>query len=446
MSNEKDLTEGNLFTNMIKFCLPLLITNLLNSIYNIVDGIWVGRLLGDASLSAISNCWPIMIAAYATLAGITVTTTVMISQCYTSNNKEKIKEIITPLYFISAMVGIFTSILLIFAKDVAFNIFNTPQEVLVDAKKYITVYLIGYIFCFIGFSFISGIRAIGNSKTPLIILAITEISNIILDPIFIKLGLGVTGAALATAVSMVLSLIFSYLYTRKNHLLKFDIKYLKIKKEFLKDVIKIGIPMIIQELITVFTIVLEVNLSNSLGTEGGSTYGIVSRFQEVVWVLGNTINELITVVIGQFIGKNEYNKIKDVMKNGLKLIIIPIIFIVAFIYFGSELFAKVFTTNDVVIDLTVRYMHIVGIGYSSVSLYQLVYGMVLGTGNTRYTFVGNVISSVLEIVVALKLNEITGNVFFSLGIGITAWYFSGIIIFSIYYFSKCWNKSKKVYT
>ena len=74
MAKEKDLTQGNLLKNMIRFCIPILLTNLLNSIYNIVDGIWVGRLLGDVGLAATTNCWPIMLVGYSFLAGVTVST------------------------------------------------------------------------------------------------------------------------------------------------------------------------------------------------------------------------------------------------------------------------------------------------------------------------------------------------------------------------------------
>lgn len=445
MKDGKDLTEGNLFSNMVRFCFPLLIANLLNSIYNIVDGIWVGHLLGTDGLSAITNCWPIMLGAYSTLAGVTVTTTIMVSHCFTSDNREKIKDIITPLYVISTIIGIATTIMLIFTENFWFKLFNTPHEVLQGAKNYATVYLIGFIFNFIGSCFLSGIRAIGDSKTPLKILAITEILNIILDPFFIKLGYGVKGAAIATALSMILCFLLGFIYIMKNQFLKFDTKYLIIKKDFLKRFAILSLPIVVQELATVFTFVLEVNLSNSLGVQGGSTYGIVTRFQEVVWVLGHTINELITVVVGQFIGKNEYNRINDVMKNGLKLIIIPTIIIVSVIIWGSSLFARIFTNNSEVISLTVEYLHIVGIGYATIPLYQLLYGMVLGVGNTRYTFINNIISIITEIVIVLNLNKATGRVFFSLGIGISSWYIVGIIMFSIYYFSNCWNKENKLY-
>ena len=443
MSEGKDLTKGNLLSNMIKFCLPLLITNLLDSIYNIVDGIWIGRLVGDSGLSATTNCWPIMLVAYSFLAGVTVTTSIMVAQHFASKDREKIKEVITPLYVISIIMGIFTATLLLLTEDFWFNLFNTPIEVIPEAKAYISVYLIGFIFNFLGFTMVSGMRAIGNSKTPLKILAATEIANIILDPIFIKLGYGVKGAAIATAVSMLLSLLLSFLYVRKSDLLKFDIKYLKFNKEFLKQASILGIPMIIQQVTTIFTIMLEVNISNSLGVVGGSTYGIVSKFQEVVWVLGNAINELITVVVGQFVGKSEFNRIKDVMKNGLKLIIAPIILIAVFVIFGSELFAKIFTNNEEVILSTIEYMHIVGVGYTFVPLCQLLYGMVLGLGNTRFSFVTSTTATITEIVVAIYLNNTTHRVFYALGVGITMWYVVEIVMFAIYYFSKRWYKTEK---
>lgn len=445
MSEGKDLTKGNLLTNMIKFCIPLLITNLLDSIYNIVDGIWIGRLVGDTGLAATTNCWPIMLVAYSFLAGVTVTTSIMVSQHFASKDREKIKEVVTPLYVISLIVGIFTSVLLMLTENFWFNLFNTPQEVIPDAKAYVTTYLMGFVFNFIGFTFVSGIRAIGNSKTPLKILAATEIANIILDPIFINLGFGVKGAAIATAISMLLNFVLGFLCIRKSELLRFDIKYLKFKKEFLKRASILGIPMMIQQVTTIFTIMLEVNISNSLGVVGGSTYGIVSKFQEVVWVLGNAVNELITVVVGQFVGKKEFNKIRDVMKNGAKLIISPSILIALFVIFGSEVFAKIFTENSEVIASTVEYMQIVGIGYTTVPLYQLFYGMVLGIGNTKFSFVSSTISTITEIIVAIYLNNKTHRVFLSLGVGISMWYVVGIIIFATYYFSKHWyKKAEKV--
>ena len=441
MSEGKDLTKGNLLSNMVKFCLPLLFTNLLNSIYNIVDGIWIGRLVGDNGLAATTNCWPIILAAGSVFTGVTVTTSVLVAQHFASKDREKIKEIITPMYIISLIMGILTSLTVILTEDFWFNLFNTPLEIRNDAKSYLTCYSIGFIFDFVAFTAIEGIRAIGNSKTPLFILAITEIINIILDPIFIKLGYGVKGAAIATAISMLILLIISFMYTRKSELLKFNRKYLIFKKEFLKKVSSLGIPMIAQQLFAICTIMLEVNVSNSLGIIGASTYAIVSKFQEVVWVIGNSMNQLLTVVVGQFIGKKEYNRVKEAIKNGLKLGIIPMSITAIFVVFFSGIFARVFTENKDVLKEAVGYMHIVGIGYTLVPICQVLYGFILGCGKTKYAFVASVSASITEIVLILIINnKFVNKEFMALGIGISSWYIVEIALFAIYYYSKRWMK------
>ena len=135
----KDLTQGNLLKNMIKFCIPLLITNLLNSMYNIVDGIWVGRLVGDEGMAAITNCWPITMIASSVLSAIAVTTSVMVAQRFSSTNKENIKKIITPIYIVSILLGIITSVILIITSDMWLKILNTPEEILFISKQYLII-------------------------------------------------------------------------------------------------------------------------------------------------------------------------------------------------------------------------------------------------------------------------------------------------------------------
>ena len=444
MAEGKDLTQGNLLKNMVRFCLPILLTNLLNSIYNIVDGIWVGRLVGDGGLAATTNCWPIMLLGYSFLSGITVAISVLVAQHFTSNDKEKIKDIVTPMYAIALIMGIFTAFLLISADEFLFNIFKTPKEIVSSAKGYITIYLIGYIFDFLAFTILEGIRATGNSKAPLSILVFTEIINIVLDPIIINLGFGVIGAAMATAISMFISFVLSFLYISKTELLKFRISKLKFSKDFLKTVSKLGIPMIIQQILTIFTIMVEVNISNSMGIKGSSTYGISSKLQEVVWITGTSISSLMTVVIGQFIGKKEFNRIKEAMKNGLKISLVPMIVTIVFLIFFSDVFAKIFTTNQDVVNMVTGYLHFIGVGYALVPICQLLYGFVLGTGNTRLSFIVSTIASIIEIVVIIILNNITNNPFMSLGIGISLWYVSEIILFTIYYFSKVWVNKMKI--
>lgn len=436
----KDLTQGNLFSNMVKFCIPLLITNLLNSMYNIVDGIWIGRLVGDDGVAAVTNCWPITLIASSILSGIAVTASVMVAQRFTSTEREGIKNIITPIYIVAILLGLATSGILIISIDLLLKLLNTPNEILTMSKQYLIIYLIGYVFTFFAHTIISSIRATGNSKVPLVLLTLTNIVNIILDPIFISMGLGVVGAAIATAVAMIFELTINLIYINtKTKLLKFDRKFMKLKKEFLREVLKLGIPVMFAELSTILTIMMEVYISNALGVVGSSAYGIVSKLQSFFYVLGESIKTMMTVVVAQFIGKNDFNDMTKVMKNGLKIIGVTTILIAMFLIFCSRWFCSIFTMSEEVIESAIIYLRVVGIAFVLIPLCQMMLGFVLGTGNTRFSFITLFIASIAEIIILLVIQ---GNYMplIALGISIIAWYIITNVMCIGYYFSNKWKK------
>ena len=440
----KDLTQGNLFTNMVKFCIPLLITNLLNSLYNIVDVIWIGRLVGDEGMAAATNCWPITLLSSSILSAITVTASVMVAQRFTSKEKDKIKNIITPIYIIAILLGIVSSLVLIITMNFWFKLLNTPQEILVISKQYLAIYLIGYVFYFFALTIIESIRAIGNSRVPLILLTITNVLNIILDPIFILIGLGVAGAAIASAVSMLFGLVINLIYiNKKTKLLKFNKKYIKFEKGFLKEIIKLGIPMMFAEFSTIFTIMLEVYISNLLGVVGSSSYGIVSKLQNFFYVIGNSIKSMMTVVIAQFVGKNAINQLGRVMKSGLKIILTPTIIIALFIIFCSRWFCSIFTMNEEVIATATNFLNIVGIAFVLIPLSQMMMGFVLGIGNTKFTFITLFAASLVEVIILIGIQYNYNLPLTALGVSILAWYITNIIFCICYYFSNTWKNNNE---
>lgn len=441
----KDLTQGNLFKNMVKFCIPLLITNLLNSMYNLIDGIWVGKLVGDDGVATVTNCWPITLLASSVLSGIAVTASVMVAQKFTSTEKEKIKNIITPIYIVAFLVGLLTSVILIVSLDLCLNLLNTPSEIFIASKQYLIVYLIGYVFNFLAYTIVESIRATGDSKTPLILLTVTNIVNIVLDPIFIKVGLGIVGAAIASALAMIIELIICLIYiNKKSELLKFNKKFMKLTKSFLKELVKIAFPMIFAELSTILTIMIEVYISNSLGVVGSSSYGIVSKLQTVFYVLGGSVKSLITVVVAQFIGKKAFDQMNTVMKNGLKIIAVPTIIIVVFLIFFSRWFCTIFTNSQEVIQTAISYLNIIGFAFTLIPLCQMLIGFVMGTGNTKFVFVALFLSSLSEIIVLFTIQNKYNAPFVALGISILVWYIINIILCTGYYFSNKWKKDNLV--
>lgn len=271
----KDLTKGNLLKNMLYLLIPLLLTNLLNSIYNIVDGIWVGNLVGEAGVSAITNSFPIITIIRSIGYGVFTAVSIIVAQYYGAKKFEKIKDLLGTVYLISIIIGVISIIGIYLTSNIWLNLLNTPKEVFEVTKQYLLINIIGLLFNMILTDIVMALRAIGNTKIPLVFVTITSILNIILDPIFIKIGMGVTGTAVATTISIFIGLIISIIYVnKKSKLLNIEFNYLKLKKENIKQIIKLGLPITFEEIFLAIVAVFSVGISNQAGIIGSAAYGI----------------------------------------------------------------------------------------------------------------------------------------------------------------------------
>ena len=260
----RDLTKGNLVKNMINLLIPLLLTNLLNSIYNIVDAIWIGNLVGEDGVSAITNCYPLTLVVMAISTGLSIAVSVLVSQFYGAKQEENLKTVIGVSYITTILIGIATAVFMIITSEIWLKLLNTPDEIFMITKTYLIIYLIGYIFNFLLTVIMEALRAIGNSKVPLLFVGISTTINLILDPIFIKLGYGVVGASLATLIAMALGTIIAIVYiNKKSNLLKIDFKYFKFNKNYILKIVKTGFPVVLEEWFISALIMLEVFISNS---------------------------------------------------------------------------------------------------------------------------------------------------------------------------------------
>jgi Na+-driven multidrug efflux pump len=136
----KDLTKGNLFKNMFILLIPLILTNLLNSLYNIVDGIFIGNLIGEEGVSAIANCSPIIFIITALIQGPSIATSVLISQYFGAKKDEEIKRVCGVSYIVTTLVGIVSALVIIVTADFWLKILNTPKEIFIMTKQYIIIY------------------------------------------------------------------------------------------------------------------------------------------------------------------------------------------------------------------------------------------------------------------------------------------------------------------
>lgn len=437
----KDLTKGNLLKNVTILLIPLVLTNLLNSIYNIVDGIWIGNLIGENGVSAITNCYPLTLIVTSISAGLAIATSVLVSQYYGAKEEEKLKSVMGVSYLTTIIVGILTAVIMIITSTLWLKLLNTPAEIFDITRQYLIIYLIGYIFNFMLTVIMEALRAIGNSKIPLVFVGISTTINLILDPILIKLGLGVVGAGVATLIAMFIGTIIAIIYVNtKSKLLKIDLKYLKLNKEYIKQFLKTGIPVIVEEWFIAGVISLEVNISNATGVIGSASYGVVSKLEQVIKVIGDSFKTMATVTVGQFIGNKQVKESVKVMKQGLKLVLLPTILIILVVFVFPKQFCQIFVSSGDVISMAMMYLSVVGISLISLPTRQLLYGFIVGTGHTKFVLFSATLASLAEITTILILRTTGMENLVVLGIGILLWVLTETILNTIYYFSNKWQK------
>ena len=437
-----NLTQGNLSKNMRKLLIPLIFTNILNSIYTIVDGIWVGNLIGDVGVATVTNSFPIISIIVSISTGLAVGTSVLISQYYGAKNLEKVKSISGVSYILTAIIGVLSTVILMLLSETLLKITHIPNEILVQAKQYIFIYLIGYMFYFIFDLIIQSLRAIGDSKNPMKLVIVMTTMNMILDPILIKIGLGTFGAGLATAISLIFGTIVAIIYVnKKSDLLKFDLKRIKIKKEYVTEILKVAFPVALQEFIFSLVYFIELDLVNQMGVIGTAAYGVVEKIATIIYIIGTSFQTLMTVTIGQFIGDNKIDSTKEVIKNALKLAIIPFILSAIALYVFPRESCRIFVSSTEVIDAAMKYMSIISIIILLIPIRGILTGFIIGTGHTKFVVFSMLCAQGTEILVLYILRNSSIDILTKAGIAVTAFWIVKMMLELIYCFSGRWKKN-----
>lgn len=437
----KNITTGNLLKNMTYLFIPILLTNLLNSIYNIVDGIWIGNLIGENGVSVITNSFPITLIISSISIGLSTAVSVSVAQYYGAKNEEKIKQLIGVSYLFNTCIAIISVIILKLSLKFWLTIMNTPEEVFNLTNQYLTIYLIGFVFNFIFTIIMEEFRAIGNTKITLVFVTISSVLNIILDPILIKIGLGIKGAALATAISMFIGMSFAILYVnKKSSLLKIDFKYIKWNSAYIIQLLKLGIPIILQEFIIVVGYFVEVKTSNGSGIIGSAGYGIVNKLEDLINIICGAFKTMIIITVGQFIGNHKIDEVRQIMKQGLKLAIAPTLIIIIILFIFPKQFCRIFVSSEEVISMAMIYLSVLRFALIAIPIRYLLRGVIIGTGHTTFSLFQIVFSIFFEITCIFILIKNNLESLFSLGIAVTLCIASELIINSVYYFSNKWKK------
>lgn len=318
---ETNMTEGRPLTLMLRFIVPLLLGNIFQQLYNMVDTIIVGRYVGDTALAAVGSTGTIFFMVIGICNGMSTGFTVLTSQKFGANDIDGTKLSVTNGIFLSIIVvAVMTGISLSIMHPLL-HLMNTPADIYDDAYSYISTICMGVAAMVFYNLFSSFLRAIGNSRMPLIFLSISAIMNIFLDLLFIlNFHLGVRGAALATVLSQTVSAIACAIYIfTKVETLKPKKEHWRFHKESVKKQIYIGLPMSLQFGITSSGTMVVQTAINKFGSVAVTGFTAASRVQGLLSQGMMSLGQTTASYAGQNYGKKDLERIHQGTKDAMKI-------------------------------------------------------------------------------------------------------------------------------
>lgn len=311
-----DMTKGNPVKLILLFSIPLLIGNIFQQFYNMVDTIIVGRFVGVDALAAVGSTGSMVFLVNGFATGLTSGFAVLVSQKFGAKDEKGLRKAVASAVILTVISVIVVTLVSLIGAKPLLNLMNTPENIMADAHTYIKI-IYGGVVATVAYNLIASIlRALGDSKTPLYFLIVASILNVILDLVFIiNFKMGVAGAAYATIISQGVSAILCLVYTYKKFIiLRLKKEDFNVKRKYYHKHLKIGIPMALQFSITAIGIMTVQGALNVFGSIVIASYTAASKALQLVMQPAITFGVTMATYCGQNLGAKEYSRIKEGVK------------------------------------------------------------------------------------------------------------------------------------
>ncbi len=380
----KDLTTGNVGRLILNFAMPMLLGNVFQQLYSIVDSIIVGKYLGTEALAAVGASFPMIFTLISFVIGIGSGFTIVISQYFGAKQMENVKRSIDTLYIFLLIASTLVTLIGIFFAKPILELTRLPEEVLPLAVTYLQVYFAGTI-TFFGFAGTSAVlRGLGDSKTPLYFLVISTLANIAFDLLFVLVfDFGVEGVAAATVISQAGAFFtLAFYLNRKHEILRINWRKYVFDRPIFKKALKIGVPTGFQQTFVALGMMALFGIVNTFGTETVAAYTIAMRIDGFAAMPAMNFAAALAAFVGQNIGANKFHRVRSGLTATFMMTAVVSLAVSLISFFFRRELIGVFTNNVEVIELGQRYLLIVSWFYIIFSSMFVVNGVMRGAGDT----------------------------------------------------------------
>ena len=383
--NERDMTQGPVWQHIIFFALPLLLGNIFQQLYNTVDNWVVGNWVGKQALAATGSSAPIIFSLIGFFAGLATGAGVIISQYYGAKNDKKVSETVQTTIVMILFLSIVISLAGVLLTPLMLKAMNTPENVLKEGETYLRIYFAGASGLLL-YNAGSGIlRAVGDSRRPLYFLIFTAILNTVLDLVFvIVFKWGIAGAAYATIISQGLSAILVLItLTRTKASYRILWKKLSFSPFIFRQILAVGLPAAIQQLLTAVSNVFVQAYINNFGEDvmaGWSAYRNIDMFMLLPMM---SVSLAGTTFTGQNTGAGNLKRVKEGVRTTLALAEMITVALLIFLFIFASNLVHLFSKDQAVISQGTMLLRLLSPFYVACVVNQIFAGILRGAGDAK---------------------------------------------------------------
>ncbi|NMB01483.1 MAG: MATE family efflux transporter [Firmicutes bacterium] len=380
---------GNMYNVLITLSIPIIINSLIQTLYNLADGLWVSRI-SSVHFAATAFVWPVNFLFISLGIGLSIAGTSLLSQLVGKGDWKSAKNYASQLVALSLIASVFFTILGYLTTPLIVPLMGATDDLAKYAIIYLRITFLDLPFLFLFFNINSMMHSQGDTITPMILSATSAVLNVVLDPIFIfTFNWGIAGAAWATLVSRALLAVvgFVILFGKKNKL-KPDFKGFRFNGGIVREIVQVGLPSSIGQSGASLGFIVLNGFIASYGTATLAAYAMVNRITSLVMQPAMGMGQALTTIVGQNIGADQMPRVKEAFIKALKLaILIGVVGCLILIAFDEPILTFFMQAKDdpAVIELSLTYLFYVSLSMPLMGIFSVFQGLYQGTGNTKYS-------------------------------------------------------------
>jgi len=442
-----DLTQGSVAKNLIRFAMPFLLTMLIQQSYGLADLIIVSYFAGETSVAGVNNGGHLTFFPTVIAIGFSIGGTILIGQYFGAKRMEDLQKTAATMLTTMLIASVVMAVTIAVFSNPLLRLLRVPEESHDEARIYLVICMSGLPFIFM-YNAISGIlRGMGDSKRPLIIVAISSAVSAGLN--FLLVGyfqMGAAGAAMATVFAQAGCVIVSAIYlNRSGFMFDFKPKSFRINKDKLRIILRLGIPSGISQVIIHLSFLLMAVLVNNMGVSVSAAAGLAGRFNGFAIMPLVAVSNSVSMMVAQNLGAGKQDRALRTMYTGMGLsICVSLVFFCVVMFFPRQIMSALAgnSGSPELIDAGVTYLSALAWDYLIVPISFSFFGLATGAGHTHITMINSMISSlIVRIPAALVFSNIFGWGLWGVGFAVPMASLGALTFLIFYMISGHWKKA-----